>query len=209
MPTAPTPGSITRAHPGGDAVDPEGAALELLDRGIFERNGDRFRTLSVHLPDSRHWTRVKLWGHPTRAAYRFGDEHYAVAVVWYRPAGGPDDAESCLTRFLDEQRPVVEAFGVHETARRMVRTLQEGPITSKQMVIALIDASVEQPAEDYVGAIASYGSWPGTCLIHGFVVVAGKHRELALRIRERWVAEGAPRLAWSPNLKQAPSFDAR
>jgi len=206
-----SPRSVTAAHPGGDAPDPELAALSLLEREAFRPRGDRYHTLQLQLPDARHWMRVKLWGYPTRVAFRFGDEHHGVAAVWYEPAKGPDDPESCLRRFVDQGRPAAEAFGVNASEKRLVRTLQQDGLRSRPMVIDVIDARLEGTDEpkELAGALAAYTSWPGTCLIQGFVVVAEKHGDLARRIRERWVVEGAPRLGWIPRVDAAPRFQSR
>lgn len=208
--TPPTPKSITVANPGGDAADPELAAMKLLERGPWGERRDRKNALRTQLADPRHWRRVRLWGYPTRMSFRFGDEHYGVVSVFYRPANGPDDPESCLRRFLDAQKPLAESFGVHGAETRLVRTLQQGEASSKPMVISIIDASVEGSGEtkEYVGALAAYTSWPGTCLLQAFVASA-KHKELANRVRERWVAEAAPKLTWNAKLTEAPKFEDR
>ena len=207
----PTPKSMTVANPGGDAADPELVALQLLEQGAWSERRDRQGTISLVLPDLKHWRRVRLWGYPTRVAFRFGDEHYAVISVWYEPAKGSDDPESCLKRFLDAQRPVADMFGVRASEVRVVKTLQQGETSSKPMVISIIDAAVESSAEqrEYAGALAAYESFPGTCLLQGFVASAGKHKELANRVRERWVAEGATKLAWTPKVTEAPKIDSR
>lgn len=213
---APTPRSITIENPGGDAPDPEFAALELLDRGRMEPRRDRYGTLTLTLPVSRYWRAVKLWGHPTRAAFRFGDEHHGVVALWYEPAKGPDDPESCLRRFVDKGRPTAESFGVRGAEVRLLRTLSHDPRSSnaRPMVIDVIDVTTDGvwDTKEYAAAIASYTSWPGTCLIQGFAVTGGdegKHREIARRIRDRWVREAAPRVSWVPRITEAPGFDAR
>lgn len=82
---------------------------------------------------------------------------------------------------------------------------------SRPAVVQSFEASAESmfSKSDYVGAAAAYPSWPGTCLIAGFVATAGKHRALAEQVRDRWVKEGAPRLGWNRRLIAAPKFDSR
>ncbi len=77
------------------------------------------------------------------------------------------------------------------------------------MVIQVIDARVDGifSPRDYAGALAASPSFPHTCLIQGFVVPSRKHPELARRVRDRWVTEGAPRLTWHSRLKEAPPVD--
>ncbi len=76
----------------------------------------------------------------------------------------------------------------------------------KAIAIKVVEGTLETLVETsrYVGGIAAYSSWPGTCLLQGFAVSATKHRELALRIRERWLEEGVMRLIWERKLLEAP-----
>jgi hypothetical protein len=207
----PTPGSVTIANPGGDAPDPELAALERLDREPWGHKRDRWATILVPLADTRNWRRVKLWGYPTRTAFRFGDDHYGITAVWYQPSEGPSDPESCLRRFARAAQAQAESLGAQLLDARIVRGMQHTGLYDRPMVVEVFEGSVDALFETrgYMGAIAAYQSFPGTCLLQGFVVVAEKHRDLARRIRDRWVAEGAPTLAWHPRIVEPPTFDAR
>jgi hypothetical protein len=40
-------------------------------------------------------------------------------------------------------------------------------------------------------------------------VKASEHPELARRVRDRWIDEGAPRLRWMSGITEAPKIDAR
>lgn len=208
----PTPATVTVENPGGDAFDPEWAALDRLAREPISSRRDRENSLLVPLADARHWQRVRLWGYPTRAAFRFGDEHYGVIALWYSPATGAADPESCLARFIDEGRPVAEGYGVRVVASRLMHmTHRPANAPPQPMVVRVIDADVEGlfRSKSYAGALAAYTSWPGTCLVQGFVVVAGKHKALADRVRDRWVAEAAGRLTWHRRITAAPAFEDR
>ena len=224
-PPPPTPRTVTVQNPGGDASDPEWAALDRLAREPWGIRRDRTNTLLVPLADAMHWTRVRLWGYPTRAAFRFGDDHYGIIAIWYTPApAGKSDPEGCLDRFLAEARPSAEAYGTRVLASHRIQVAprpREGlwlgaPLRTaapepRPMAVEVVDAEVSAlfSTRGYAGALASYPSWPGTCLIQGFVVLAGDHWELASRIRDRWVAEGAPRLSWHPRVVEPPRFDDR
>ena len=74
------------------------------------------------------------------------------------------------------------------------------------MIVELLDGRLDSilGRDDYVGAVAAYQSFPGTCLVEGFAVVATNHRELAVKVRDRWVAEGAAKLGWNSFVKEAP-----
>jgi len=194
----PTPASVTRENPGGDAADPEWAALERLTTEPWAERTDRWQTLGLQLPDAGHWRRVRVWSYPTRATYRYGDDHHAVVTVWYTKTDGPDDPDACLARFTEQAMIAAKAFGVSVGEPRLVRTTQDLGHRKLPLVIAVLEGHVDSllVQDDYVGAVAAYQSWPHTCLVQGFAAVAGKHRALAEAVRDRWVEEAAPRLFW-------------
>ena len=202
----PTPGSVTAQNPGGDAANPELAALERLEREPWGLQRDRFNTVLVPLPDARTWKHVTLWGIPTRAAFRFGDEHYGVVGVWYEATTERSDPQSCLERFVASRRKLVEASGFRVVVAPVAsgaQAIRSGPVGGPAL-----DASSDSPlwTRAYAGALASLPSWPGSCLIEGFMVAAGKHRELAARVRDRSVAEGATHSIWQSRVMRAPGL---
>jgi hypothetical protein len=202
----PTPKTITSKNPGGDANDPEHAALERLANEPWGHRTDYWATLHIPLVDWKNWRRVKVFGYPTRASFRYGDDHYAVATLWYTPIEGPNEPEACLAKFIDQASPIAEANGVRIGERQRVRMTQSVGAEVRPMAIDLLDGRLDSllGRDDYVGAIAAYQSFPGTCLVEGFAVVSTNHRELAIKARDRWVAEGAAKLVWERRVKQAP-----
>jgi hypothetical protein len=206
----PSPASITQENPGGDAADPEKAALERLLLQPWGQRRDRWATLRVPLSDVDNWERVRLWGQPTRVAFRFGDDHYGLLAVWYQPAKSGDDPEACLQQFVGDATAIAEGFGMRIAPTQVVHASQVVRGRPRPVIIKLVEGSVESifQTDDYVGAIASYRSWPGTCLLQGFAVTA-KHRDLALAVRERWVREGAAKLSWTEWQRRAPRFESR
>jgi hypothetical protein len=207
----PTPKSVTLHNPGGDAADPELAALERLATLPFGWKGDKFNTLRVPLIDWSHWQRVKIFGQPSRAAYQYGDEHFAVIALFYTPIEGENDPDRCLQQFLEKAGPPAEAYGVRIGESHVLHVDQKIDGERRPMAIKVLDGSVESlmDSNDYAGAVASFQSWPGTCLIEAFAVVATHHRELAMKVRDRWVAEGAPGIRWEKALTSAPPTSAR
>jgi hypothetical protein len=209
--TTPAPRSVTSKNPGGDADDPEKAALTRLASEPWGFKRDHWNTLHIPLVDWRNWKRVRLWGHPTRATHRYGDDHRAVSTTLYTPIEGPNDPERCMAKFMEYASSTAGAYGVNLGDTQLVRMTQLVNDSSKPMLVRLMDGSVESilANDDYVGALAVYQSFPGTCLVHGFAVVATNHRELAIKVRDRWVSEGAARLVWEKNVKAAPKIESR
>lgn len=210
-PKPPTPKSVTRANPGGDADDPEKAALERLLNEPFGFRKDRWNTLRVPLVDWKNWKRVRIWGHPTRATYRYGDDHRAIDTVLYTPSDGPSDLASCLAKFTEYASTTAQAYGVRMSEPQLIKMNQPVEDQQKPMLVELREGSIDSllAVNDYVGALAVYPSFPGTCLVRGFAVVATNHRDLALKVRDRWVREAAPGLQWEMNVKDPPATDGR
>jgi hypothetical protein len=209
--TAPTHTSVSPKNPGGDADDPEKAALERLANEAWGFRRDHWKTLRVPLIDWKNWRRVRIWGHPTRATYRYGDDHRAIDTTLYTASEGPNDPETCLAKFMEYASTTSQAYGVHLGESQLVRMTQTVGDETRPLLVKLIDGSIESiiANDDYVAAIAVYQSFPGTCLVRGFAVVATNHRALATKIRDRWVAEGAPGLVWEKGLKEAPKLESR
>jgi hypothetical protein len=207
----PTPATVTKANPGGDAADPEKAALDRLASESWGARRDHANTLRVPLMDWKNWRRVTFLGHPLRAGYRYGDDHHAVVIVWYEPVEGPNDPDSCLARFSEYALPIARAFNVRIEPPKLSRGKQRVSGEARPVALESVDAHVKNlfSDEDYAAAIAAYASFPGTCLVQGFAVVAGNHPELARRIRDRWIKEGTPLFAWERRVIEAPPFEDR
>jgi hypothetical protein len=207
----PTPASVTRENPGGDAADPERAALERLLVEPWGRQQDRFKTLDVPLVDWKSWRRVRILTYPTRATFRYGDEHYAALSVLYTDTSGPSDPDSCLDEFWTKTAPLADGYGVRLGEAQIIRTTQEIDGEVRPLVFKVLQGSVASvlASDEYVGAIAVYESWPGTCLVAAMAVKASQHPELARRVRDRWIDEGAPKLRWISRITEAPATSAR
>ena len=207
----PTPVTISQKNPGGDADDPEGAALTRLITEPWGFRRDFWNSLHIPLVDWKNWKRVKTLGYQTRATHRYGDSHYAVSTIWYTTIEGPNEPEACLAKFTDEAMPVAESFGVRVGDRERLRLQQTIGADVKPVVVEIMEGRLDGlfGHDDYVGAVAAYQSFPGTCLVQGFAVVSTNHRDLAIRVRDRWVTEGAKGLTWEKNVKEAPETLSR
>lgn len=191
--------------------EPEKTTLERLASTSWGFRRDFWNTLHVPLIDWKGWRRVRIWGHPTRATYRYGDDHRAMDTILYTAIDGANDPDTCLTKFMDYASTSAQAYGVRLGESQLVRTNQIINDVARPMIIKLLEGSVSSiiANDDYVGAIAVYQSFPGTCLVRGFAVVSTNHKDLALQIRDRWVREGAPGLRWEKQVKAAPKVEGR
>lgn len=203
----PTPSSITKDNPGGDAKDPIKAALQrLLEQPFQAKRRDYWNTLRVPLADWKNWRRMRITGHPTRATFNYGQDHIAMLTLRYSPIDGPNDPERCLADFIKHATPVAEAYGVRLGQSSLVNATQTFRRETRPILVRLQEGGIDSifAADDYVGFVAAYQSWPGTCLVQGFAVLATEHPDLAVKVRDRWVAEAVPKLAWERKVKEAP-----
>lgn len=209
--TPPTPTTITAANPGGDASDPEFAALERLSKVPWGFQRDFWNTLHIPLVDWKNWQRTRITANPTRASFRYGKEHYAVATVWYTPMEGTNEPDACLAKFLDDASPSADAYGIQVISRERVRMTQSIGAEVRPIAVELLSGRLDSlfGRNDYMGAVIAYQSFPGTCLVEGFAVVATNHATLAKQIRDRWVAEGAAQFYWEKNVKETPEMLSR
>lgn len=203
----PTPASVTKNNPGGDATDPLKAALKrLLDEPFEAKRSDRWGTLRVPLADWKNWRRIKISGHPTRATFQYGDDHIAMLTLRYSPIEGPNDPERCLAEFVKYATPIADGYGIRLGQSKLVSLSQPFRGETRPVLVRLQEGGIDSifVSDDYVGYVAAYQSWPGTCLVQGFAVVSTDHPDLATKVRDRWVTEAAAKLTWTRKVKQAP-----
>lgn len=203
----PTPKSVDRDHPGGDAADPHFAALQRQLEQPWGSGRDKDNQLVVPLVDKRHWKRVRYWMVDHFTGFRYGKELHSLNIVLVQDLAlkpgaedEPVDASACLTRAEEWAKPQLDAFGVdvHSVETRYVEW------RGKRIPVRLADAHFSYMFEDrsVSAAWASYPAYPDACLIFGLVVPWDDHSALAKKVRDRWVTEGAQRLR--PRTKRRP-----
>ena len=208
----PTPGSVTAAEPGGDAPDKEAAALMRLastpDRGF---RSDRWETLHVRLVDPKEWRRVRIFGTPTRATFRYGDAGYALSAITYEPSDGPSDPHACLDKFMKFADDMATTYDIQYDHSPVYDREQTVDDAKKPIAVLLVEGKVTSSfmKNDYVGAVVAYQSFPGTCLVQSFAAVSTHHPDIARKARDTWVNEAAPLLSWATDIGSAPEFDSR
>jgi hypothetical protein len=213
----PTPSSVTRDDPAGDARSPVDAALTRLLEEPVGHHRDKFRTLVVPLADRPNWKRVRFIGYPTRVGFRYGDDHYAVLMLAYLEADGDDAPEPCLERFAQHARGVAKRFDLEvgdiEREESLLRRGSERPKVASGGLMPVLLATgwftTLTNSDRYLAAIASHSSWPGTCLLQGFAVRIGTDEPLARKLVARFAHELAPQLHWNPGLAEAPAIANR
>lgn len=190
----PTPSSITRATPGGDADDPEQAALlRQLERPWGSRR-DKDNQLVVPLPDHKNYKRVRYWAIDHFVGFKYGDDHYVLNVVLIQdvPEGTHIDSRTCLRRAEKWAQPQMKAFEVKLGPRQTIeKSWHDQPIVVRT-VDGYLDFGLKR--RQFSAAYTAYAAYPNACMVFGMAVPWGKHRELAVRVRDRWVEEGVARI---------------
>lgn len=189
-PKPPTPASVSVKEPGGDAADPQQAALfRQLDEAWGQRS-DKDDQLLLPLPDAQHWKRVRYWGVEHFVGFRYGNEHHLLAVGFVQevPAGTPVTTDSCMRRFEAWGRPQTKPFDV-----------KFGPFSvhhlrwrDKRLEVHAVDGefSAGFSTTQFSAAWAAYPAYTDGCLIYAVAVPWREQPELAKRVRDRWVNEG-------------------
>jgi hypothetical protein len=185
----PTPRTVNRSDPGGDAHDPHLAALRRqLDQG-WARRADKDHQIEVPLPDTRHWKRVRYRGVEHLTGFRYGDDHHVVAIAFVVDMSDADsfDSQRCMRRFEAWARPRARSYGVeHEPIGSAATRWREGNV-----VIRFVDGHVDAmlKRKRFSAAWAAYPAYEHGCLVYGIAAQWNGHGEVARAVRDRFVVE--------------------
>lgn len=192
----PSPASVTRERPGGDAADPHQAALERLLEAPWGARRDRDDQLSVPLPDYQRWRRVRFWGVHHFTGFRYGDDHHAALLVFVLPtaSGGEDglDSQGCSRSFERWARRQARSYEPHLGSVERSRAEWNG----RPLALAKVDGRVELAFDSYAFSLAwaAYPAFPEACLVSAVAVPWRGQPQLAARLRDRWLEDGLWRL---------------
>jgi hypothetical protein len=197
----PSPGSVTKENPGGDANDPEEAALKRQLEMPWGWAMDKDRQLKVPMIDPRRMKRVRYWAIEHFTGFRYGSDYYAMNVVVLRDidAGEKVNSKICLQRAEKWAYPQMKSFEVklvpgevQEIEWQDKRLPSPGTPIAVKSVDGYVDFGLER--RRFSAAYAAYAAYPDACLIFGMAVPWGKHEALAKQVRDRWVREAVPKL---------------
>ena len=190
----PTPRSVSVSEPGGDAADPHRAALKRLLAAPWGRRNDKDGQLEAPTPDWKNWKRVRYWGVHHFTGFRYGDEHHVIAIVFVKPVpeGVTPDADACMERFVSWARSRIRNFDVKLGSIER----KDGHWRGKQMDVESVDGNVDFgfSHHHFSAAWATYPAYPDACLTYAIAVPWRGQKELAQKLRDRWVDEGFSRM---------------
>ncbi len=188
----PAPATITAKEPGGDAADPHEAALTRLLSAPWGARNDKADQIRVPIPDWENWKRVRYFGVEHFVGFRYGDDHHAMALAFVQelPPGTPVKTDTCIRAFEAWGLPQTHAFDVKFTpfeshfARWQNQTLETRSVDGR--------VNLGFTAAEFSGAWAAYPAYQDACLIFAIAIPWRDHKELAQKLRDRWVTEGFP-----------------
>jgi len=198
----PTPASITMEHPGGDAHDPEEAALLRQLNEPLGAQRDRDNTMRIPLVDSHNYERVRYWALDHFVGFKYGSDYHALNAVFILdvPDGAPTDSQSCFLRTEKWAHPQLKSFEIKLDDPHMSEVKWRTHSVMVMSVDGYVDFGLER--RHFSAAYATYPAYKDSCLVFGFAVPWGKHEDLAKQVRDRWAKEGVALL--SPFTKVRP-----
>ncbi|MFW5739586.1 MAG: hypothetical protein ACOC1F_04405 [Myxococcota bacterium] len=194
----PTPTTVTREEPGGDAHDPQEAALQRLVDGEWGWRNDKRDVFHFPLSDWPNWRRVRFWGMPAFVGFRYGDAHRAVAALWVRRLreGDPEELHVCLERMEAWGEPIAAAY---RTEFKKGETSFASWKSENDVLVQTVDAEVAGifSRSSYRAVLGVSFGWPRVCVIYGYAFRVGEDAELAGQVRDKYAKEAFSRLTVS------------
>lgn len=204
----PTPSSVSRDEPGGDAHDPHHAALDRLLTGEWGWRNDRRDVFHFPLSDWGNWRRVRFWGMPTFVAFRYGNKHRAVAALWARRLQDedPESLELCLERMEAWATPVAELYHAEFIKRPRTKASWK---TDDDVLVQPIDAIVNSlfSRSTYHAVAAATFAWPRVCVVYGYAFRSEEEEGLAAKVRDRYAREAFSRLTVNDPLRSPDGIE--
>lgn len=204
----PSPESVTRKEPGGDAFDVHTAALQRLREEGWGWRNDRNDVFHFPLSDWGNWRRVRFWGLPTFVAFRYGDAHRAVSAMFVRrlPPDAPADLNLCFDRMEQWAKPIAESF---ETTYTKGEVSYVSWKSKDDVMVMKIDADVKAlfSTKTYLAVVGVTFGWPQVCLAYGYAFRVQGNRELAESVRSRYAREAFSRLTVDDPMRYPDGVD--
>ncbi len=199
----PAPATVTVQEPGGDAADPHSAALERLATAPWGLRNDKDDQVNIPLPDAENWKRVRYFGVEHFVGFRYGDDHHAMAIGFVQdlPPGTTMKSDTCMRAFEAWGLPQTHPFDVKFSPFESHLAKWQGQILESRSVDGKVNLGFT--ASEFSGAWAAYPAYKDACLVLAIAVPWRDHKELADKLRDRWVNEGFPLLAVSTTEKPA------
>jgi hypothetical protein len=186
----PAPATVTVKEPGGDSADPHSAALTRLMSAPWGTRNDKDDQVRVPLPDSENWKRVRYFGVEHYVGFRYGDDHHAMAIAFTQqlPVGSVMKSDICMRHFEAWGLPQTHPFDVQFSPFESHLGQWQGQVLESRSVDGRVNLGFT--ASEFSGAWAAYPAYPDGCLVLAIAIPWREHKDLAQKLRDRWVSEG-------------------
>jgi hypothetical protein len=197
----PSPKTITREEPGGDAHDPHQEALLRLSREPWGWRNDKRDVFHFPLSDWTNWRRVRFWGVPTFLGFRYGDVHHAIAGMRLVRVHPPDlpTPTGCMERFLQWGMPIADGYSAKLKDESDSFVAWKAP---NDVLVRTWEAEVKTllARKRYFGVMGAMLPWDGVCAVWGYAFHVDDEDALARTVRDRYAREAYGRLVRVPDL---------
>jgi hypothetical protein len=191
----PSPASVTREEPGGDASNPHKAALDRLLTEPWGWRNDKQDVFHFPLSDWPNWRRVRFWGLPAFVGFRYGDAHRAVTGLWVRRLrpDDPEQLEVCLDRMQAWGKPIASAY---QTTFTMGPRSFASWKSKDDVLVQSVDAEVSAlfSHRTYRAVVGVSFAWPRVCVLYGYAFRVEGEEDVAAQVRDRYAREAFSRL---------------
>lgn len=186
----------------------EGGIFGELLREPWGWRRDRNDVFHFPLTQADKWKRVRFWGVPAFTAFRYGDSHRAMAVMFVRrlPAGAKEDLNLCFDRMEQWAQPLAESY---ETTYRKGKVSYVSWKSTDDVAVLKVDAEVRAlfSKKRYLGVVGLTFGWPGVCVAYGYVFRVQGDEALAQAVRDRYAQEAFSRLTVYDPLRRPDGVD--
>jgi hypothetical protein len=185
----PAPETVTLKEPGGDAENPEIAAIDRLGVEAWGPRVDRRDSVLVPHPDPNNWKRVKFKLIPSWTGFRYGDKHHGISTLYMRPSPVPGEptSEQCIIDFEKWGRELANKFEAKLTDADTTKIRWQG----KDITVRAREGSATilfYGTRAYAVTYAAYPVWGG-CAVLGYGFPMKESAEAAKRTRDRFAKE--------------------
>jgi hypothetical protein len=187
----PTPTSITKEEPGGDAFNPQIAALDRLQIQGFSLRYDASSSVLVPIPDAGKWKRIRYLMFDNFTGFRYGDQGHALVAMYLSRHPQPGcSSESCLDQFEIQASSKLRRLGVQWSPAQQRRH----PWEKRRIVVRIRNVSYPWffSRKKLALAYGGYVAWKNRCAVVAYAFPMDENPEYAELVRDRFANEAFP-----------------
>jgi hypothetical protein len=137
---------------------------------------------------------VRYWVFDHFVGFKYGKDYHVLNAVVIQdvPDGAPVDPQTCMQRLEKWSFPQFKNFEVKIEETEYTESRWRDHDIQVKVLDGYVDFGLER--RRFSAAYAAYDAYPDACLGFGVAVPWRDQKELAQKVRDRWVREGVPLL---------------